>query len=372
MKKIICILLIVIMGIVGCGKKEKISVVTNKIQENMEDKKVFTSHQLEIPFDRNTLELDYIAEEGIGVLTNTEGDMELFTLTRSVKKKYRKKASELIKEKKQLTADMLECRIWKFVLDEDERWQRQVVSENALFDEEDVVNESAKYVKYEPVYDMNGNFMIIVSFDKEDENGQENYIQWVYQLANKKWGYLGEYSYVEKDNSIQEPLRYAVDCQKNLIVAKIDGSVSKYDLELKKEIDISTDFSFDLSEMVFSTEMGYSRKEEDNTIVSFYMDDFVQDKVIKMPEKSSSGPEILAVNQKQDVVLINSTGIFEMGENDVMKKVSSKDMISGVEIDKVVFDYACIDKDGAIYLYMYDYSDESRTPFFYKIEEVKK
>lgn len=39
MKKIICILLIVIMGIVGCGKKEKISVVTNKIQENMEDKK---------------------------------------------------------------------------------------------------------------------------------------------------------------------------------------------------------------------------------------------------------------------------------------------------------------------------------------------
>ena len=137
MKKIICILLIVIMGIVGCGKKEKISVVTNKIQENMEDKKVFTSHQLEIPFDR------------IGVLTNTEGDMELFTLTRSVKKKYRKKASELIKEKKQLTADMLECRIWKFVLDEDERWQRQVVSENALFDEEDVVNESAKYVKYD-------------------------------------------------------------------------------------------------------------------------------------------------------------------------------------------------------------------------------
>ena len=99
MKKIICILLIVIMGIVGCGKKEKISVVTNKIQENMEDKKVFTSHQLEIPFDRNTLELDYIAEEGIGVLTNTEGDMELFTLTRSVKKKYRKKASELLRKK---------------------------------------------------------------------------------------------------------------------------------------------------------------------------------------------------------------------------------------------------------------------------------
>ena len=40
----------------------KKTVVTNKIQENMEDKKVFTSHQLEIPFDRNTLELDYIAE----------------------------------------------------------------------------------------------------------------------------------------------------------------------------------------------------------------------------------------------------------------------------------------------------------------------
>lgn len=373
MKKIICVMIVMMIGITACGKEQNTSVVTNQIREKEEDKKVFTAHQLEIPFDRNTTQLDYIAEECIGVLVNSKGEIEMLTLTRSVKEEYRQKAEKMIKEKKQLTADMLECRVWKFMLDEDDKWKREAVSEKALFDEKDIVDENADFVKYAPIYNSEGNLVIIVCFNKKLGEGQEKYVQRVYCLSDKKWGYMGEYSYVEKDNTVQEPIKYAMDTNNHLLVAKMDGTVTKYDFGLKQEIDASTDFSFDLSEAAFVDGVGYSKNGDDNTIVEFNMDDLTEERVIQNSEKPSSGPEILTVDGQGNVFLINSLGIFEAGEGeDTMKKVSSLDMISGVTIEDMVFDYSCVDKSGAIYIHMYDTSEEAMQQHFYKITEQGK
>lgn len=64
----------------------------------------YIAESFEVPFSESSFELDHITENEIGLLVNPEGEMEWYTISRSVKEKYRNEAEKYLEEEKSFEA----------------------------------------------------------------------------------------------------------------------------------------------------------------------------------------------------------------------------------------------------------------------------
>ncbi len=372
MRFVISVLLVCIVVLSGCTKQND-NIRIDNVRENVDSKDIYMSYNLEIPYDKNTTELDYIAEQCIGLLTNKDGQIEMFTVTRSVKERFREEAENLIKQKEQLRPEMLECRIWRFTLDEERNWDRKAVCKSSFVNEEEILKLNTKLVKFSPSYDLEGNLTVFMQYSIETENDNSAYGIRAFKLENKGWKTLGEYIYEENEEDIQEPIKTYMDVNDNLIVARMDGSIIKYNFTLKELIDESDDLGGDLSLSTFSNEYGFCKDNSKNEIVLFDTGEFVEEKRLSIPETNKSGPEVMGVNSKDTLYYANALGIYtENNEETGLKKIFSMDTVSGVAVENMMFNFIGVSSEGDMILHMYDPIDEAAQEYIHMIKKVEK
>lgn len=372
MRFIISVLLFCVVVLSGCSEQNDSKRSVN-MEENAGSKDVYMSFDLEIPYDKNTVELDYIAEQCIGIISNKDGQMEMYTVTRSVIERFREEAENIIEQKKQLRPDMLECRIWKFTLDEEKSWHREAVCKRSFVNEEEIIELNTKIVKFSPSYDREGNLIVFMQYSIQTENNKSAYSIRAYRLKDKRWNVLGEYTYEEKEGDIQEPINTYMDVNDNLIVARMDGSIIKYSFTLKELIDESDDLGGDLSLSTFSNEYGFCKDNNKNEIVLFDTDEFVDAKRLSIPETNQSGPEVMGVNSKDALYYANAQGIYrENMEETGLEKIFSMDAVSGVAVENMIFNFIGVSGEGDMILHMYDPLDKAAQESIYLIKKVQK
>ncbi len=371
MRFIISVLLFCVVVLSGCSEQNDIKRSVN-MEENASLKDVYMSFDLEIPYDKNTTELDYIAEQCIGLLTNKDGQIEMYTVTRSVKERFREEAENLMKQKEQLRPEMLECRIWKFTLDEERNWDRKAVCKSSFVNEEEIIELNTKIVKFSPSYDREGNLIVFMQYSIQTENNNSAYGIRAYRLKDKRWNMLGEYTYEENEEEIQEPINTYMDSNDNLIVARMDGSIIKYSFTLKELIDESDNLGGDLSLSTFSNEYGFCKDNNKNEIVLFDTDEFVEEKRLSIPETNQSGPEVVGVNSKDALYYANAQGIYrENMEGTGLEKIFSMDVVSGVVVENMMFNFIGVSDEGDMILHMYDPLDKDVQESIYLIKKVE-
>lgn len=370
MRLIIVVLLFCMLIVSGCSEKKEDQNMVVNMEKEKGINEVYTSQRLEVPYDRNTTELDYIAEQCIGIITNKEGRIEMFTVTRSVKEHFREEADKLIEQQKQLRADMLECRVWKFFLDEEKNWHREAVCDSSLIDEAEIADLNTKVVKFVPSYNREGNFVVFMQYSF-DQNGGSAYGIRVYELEEKKWKALGEYTYEESDGNLQEPVNVCMASEEELLVARMDGTLVKYNFSLEEETDEGTEFSGDISFGAFSNEYGFGKSDSENKIMVFDIDDFVEEKQLTIPEKDVTGSEAMGVNSKDVIYYANALGVYRENEEATLEKICSTDIVSGVTVENMVFNYMGVSDDGDVVIHMYDPMDENTPEYIYLLKSKK-
>lgn len=372
MKSVVIALLFCAIVLFGCSKQEDTPKIVN-VEKNVQAEDTYMSCNLEIPYDKNTIELDYIGEQCIGLLTNKEGQIEMYTVTHSVMERFRDEAENLIKQKKQLRAEMLECRVWKFSLDEERNWHRESVCKNSFIKEKEIAERNPQIIKYSTSYDREGNLLVFMQYSCQTENGDSSYSIRVYRLEDSSWKTLGECTYTENEDDVQEPINACIDSKDNLIVARMDGSIIKYNFSLNKLVDESDEFKGDLSLSAFSNEYGFSKNNSENEIIRFDTDEFIEEKRLSIPEISKSGPEVIGVNSKDVFYYANSLGIYgENAEETVLEKKFSMDIVSGVVVENMIFNYMGVSDEGDMILHMYDPSNENAQEYIYLIKKVEQ
>lgn len=372
MRFIISVLLVCIVVLSGCSEQND-NIRIDNVGENVDSKDIYMSYNLEIPYDKNTTELDYIAEQCIGLLTNKDGQIEMYTVTRSVMEPFREEAENLMKQKGQLRPEMLECRIWKFTLDEERNWDRKAVCKNSFVNEEEIIELNTKIVKFSPSYDREGNLIVFMQYSIQTENNNSAYSIRAFRLKDKSWNMLGEYTYEENEEDIQEPINIYMDVNDNLIVARMDGSVIKYSFTLKELIDESDDLGGDLSLSTFSNEYGFCKDNSKNEIVLFDTDEFIEEKRLSIPETNKFGPEVMGVNSKDALYYANALGIYtENTEETGLKKIFSMDTVSGIVVENMVFNFIGVSGEGDMVLHMYDPLDEAAQEYIHLIQKIEK
>lgn len=371
MRFIISVLLFCVVVLSGCSEQNDSKRSVN-MEENASLKDVYMSFDLEIPYDKNTVELDYIAEQCIGLLTNKDGQIEMYTVTRSVMEPFREEAENLMKQKGQLRPEMLECRIWKFTLDEEKSWHREAVCKSSFVNEEEIIELNTKIVKFLPSYDREGNLIVFMQYSIQTQNNNSAYSIRAYRLKDKSWNMLGEYTYEEKEEDIQEPINIYMDVNDNLIVTRMDGSVIKYSFTLKELIDESDDLGGDLSLSTFSNEYGFCKDNSKNEIVLFDTDEFIEEKRLSIPETNKSGPEVMGVNSKGVLYYANALGIYRKNmEETGLEKIFSMDAVSGVVVENMIFNFIGVSDEGDMILHMYDPLDKDVQESIYLIKKVE-
>lgn len=371
MRLLVSALLICVVILSGCSEQNNTRTVN--MEENVDSDDVYVSYNLEIPYDKNTTELDYIAEQCIGLLTNEDGQIEMYTVTRSVIERFKEEAERLVEQKRQLRPEMLECRIWKFTLDEERSWHREAVCKSSFVNEEEISKLDTKIVRFLPSYDREGNLIVFVQYNIETEDDGSAYGIRAYKLENKEWRTLGEYIYEENEEDVQEPINIYMDANDNLIVARMDGSIIKYSFALKELISESDDLGEDLSLCAFSNEYGFCKDNSKNEIVLFDADEFVEEKRLSIPETNKSGPEVIGVNSKDVFYYVNALGIYTKNTEETgLEKIFSMDAVSGIVIENMMFNFVGVSGEGDVILHMYDPLDEAAQEYIQLIKKAEK
>lgn len=371
MKKWMVALLFCMIFLSGCSGKNESTVIKNETKK-IESDYIYRSYGLEIPYNRNTMDLDYIAEQCIGIIANKDGQIEMITLTRSVKEQFRDKAKKFIKQNKQLTPDMLECRVWKFCLNEEREWHREAVCQTSFVNEEEITKLNAQMVKFKPTYDREGNFVLFMQYTIKTEDGRSKYGIQAYQIKEKKWKMLGEYTYTENGENVEEPINMCMAENDNLFVSKMDGSIIKYNFSMEKIVDESTAFMADLSLSAFSNEYGFCKDNSKNEIIIFDIDGLIEEKRLSIPEISATGSEVMGANSESVVYYVNSLGIYRESMDETgLDKIFSANAFTGVSIEDMVYNYIGVSDKGDMIIHMYDPLDESTREYIYLIEKIE-
>ncbi|MFR0864993.1 MAG: hypothetical protein ACLTHS_08490 [Eubacterium sp.] len=96
-KKLYLLLCGVTLMITACSfnDSQNVSDQENKQQLAVQEKESYTARRYELPYTKNSSELDRIQEMSIGIATTEEGALEWYTVRTAVKKKYREKYKKM-------------------------------------------------------------------------------------------------------------------------------------------------------------------------------------------------------------------------------------------------------------------------------------
>lgn len=361
-------LVIALMGLVMCScakSNEAENVVTNSIPITKEEGKYITK-KMDFPYDKYTVELDYIAEESAGMLTNPSGEMEWITVSRAVKSKYKNQATQTIKMNKQLKPEWLECRVWKFSLSKDGDWIREAVGENAVTNEKRGINRFITFYHKEELY------FVFINDDRLDKT-RSIYTLSLFKLENNKWKSLNDFTCSDEDKGggLKDPVNCFIDSQGLFDVANIDGEILKYDISNGKKVDESTDFKFDLAEALFDENYGYSIDVDNNEVLVYNMDTLIEDKRIKIPEKTENNYWNMRMDGDRNLYLFDKSKIYCASEGEEsFELIGDVTSVDGALSDNMVLiDMYVVNKD-KMYVYLYDNSSEEMKDYVIQIKRV--
>ena len=362
-KKIIALLLVVCLMVAGCSSGKENKVINSIPQKNESIR--YVEQKSTVPFSSSTTELDYIAEQSVNVILNADGVLEWYTVSRPVKGKYIDKASNAIHNQQQLSPEWLGYKIWRFTQDKQGEWIREAVGESVV-DEDRTIKGSRVF------YDDNQVLHLVIHYESPNEDGNTEYTLRLFQLEQSNWTEEGKFSYTEEEEEVIEPVNYCVSPSRELIVARANGEIVKFDIVSGDQIDSSTDSRFDLTCAVFQDGSGYCKDDEKNRVVIFDMDTLVESASISLPEKRTQGSEILSVDDQGNMYVLNCLGIYRAkpGE-DSFTRLSEADIFYEASVDNLVFLDFCVLDENQMYVYMYDSSTESMDDYFDKIVNVE-
>lgn len=362
-RKIISVLMTVcVLVLAACGEEVEETTVENSEKVNPVNNFVYIAESFEVPFEENSFELDHITENEIGLLVNPEGEMEWYTISRSVKEKYRNEAEKYLEEKKSFEAKWLEYRVWRFTSDEDKNWKREEVEP-----ERGIADESPQFVKADIFYGADNRLYLVMRYEEKASDEKTEYRLCLYSLAEGKWEKGIEVSYQDGEEELSYPVACYVNSANQFLVAQTDGAVRSYVLTTGEQKDISSDFSFDVGDITFKDGMGYSIDDDQNRVVVFDDETLVEEYSVSIPEESEQGNGVISVGHDDQLILLNRAGIYRSDlKEGQFTQISSADIFSSLAIEHLVFNKIAAVDQNEFYISMYDMkSEEAELKFFH-------
>lgn len=354
LKKICASVVVGLLLLTGCGKEPENNPTVNENALSQEESINYMEEKFEVPFERTSFELDYITEDSIGLLTNPDGTVEWYTISRSVKEKYRDQAKDYIKQEKTFEKEWLEYRIWRFTFDEEKQWDREEVEKDR-----GLADESLQYAGAKVFYGADNYLYLVLRYEKELEDGRTEHTLGLFGLKDGTWSKVMDVSYQDGEENLSFPVSYYVNSANHFLVAQTDGAIRSYLMSTGEEADISSDFKFDVSNVIFKDGMGYSLDEDNNQVVVFDDETLVEEYKISIPEKLSEGGNRFEAGRNDTLLIYNKAGIFvSQSKEEKFTKVSSADIFNSVSIDHLAIrEMAVVNKD-EFYVSMYETDSE--------------
>ncbi len=345
--------------VVGCDNNDERGKVVNPNITVQKESISYVEECIDMPFSANSFQMDFITEDSIGLLKNPDGRLEWYTISRSVKEKYRVEAEEYIENEKVFELEWFEYRVWRFILDSERQWKREEVVLN-----KGIADESALYVNAKVFYGADNNLYLIMRYEKELGDERKEYKFSVFNLMGDAWTLCNEVAYQDEDG-LGWPVSYYVNSMNNFLIAQSNGTIRSYNLKTGEENDVSSDFSFDVGDVIFKDGMGYSKDDDNNRVVVFDDDTLVEEYSISIPERAESGSEVFAITQDDKMLLLNRMGVYMAEKGDEgFSKVSATNMFYSASLDSLIFrELVAIDQN-EFYVSMYDNSTEEMESLF--------
>lgn len=350
----------------GCEKESESQPIVNKNALSLEESINYMEEKFEVPFERTSFELDHVTEDSIGLLTDPDGAVEWYTITRSVKKEYRDKAEDYISQEKTLEKEWLEYRIWKFTFDDEKQWNREEVEKDR-----GLADESIQFTGAKAFYGADNCLYVVLQYENEVDDGKTKYTLGIFGLNDATWSKVMDVSYEDGEDGFSYPVSYYVNSANNFLIAQSDGAIRGYSMATGEENDISTDFKFDVSNVVFQDGMGYSLDDDNNQVVVFDDETLVEEDTIPLPERLSGGGSKLVTGRDDTLIIFNKAGIYVSGlQEEEFTKVSSSDIFNSVSIDHLfIREMTAVSKE-EFYVSMYETDMENQELKFSRCKGV--
>lgn len=352
----------------GCGAEPEEMTILNNDKTNRVRDLVYTEENFEVPFSESSFELDHITENEIGLLVSPEGKPEWYTLSRSVKEKYRSEAEGYLEEKKAFEMEWLEYRVWRFTFDEERNWKREEVEPKR-----GIADESSQFVKAEVLYGADNKLYLVMRYEQEVSVHKTDYTLCLFSFTDGKWNKEIDVTYQDGEEELSYPVACYVNSENEFLVAQTDGAIRSYYLTTGEQKDISSDFSFDVGDITFKDGMGYSIDDDKNCVVVFDDETLIEEYSISLPEKSEQGTNVISVGQDDKLILLNRMGIYlsDLKEGE-FSKMSSADIFSSASIDHLIFNKIAAVNRKEFYISMYNMKPEEMELKFSRCKGVEQ
>ena len=346
-KKLYLLLCGVTLMITACSfnDSQNVSDQENKQQLAVQEKESYTARRYELPYTKNSSELDRIQEMSIGISTTEEGALEWYTVRTAVKKKYREKYKKCVAENQSIDPQWYSYYIMCYSLDDFGKWEQQMYEYQG--DAKKMRNQFAKGKVFRGEDEKTYLFLLFC----DDQEDSRKYGIELFNLENNQWKQCFETSYIQDGTENLYPINCYVDANSKIFLPLLNSKIKIFNLKTGEEDSNDYEFQTQTPTSVFYDGKLALYNPTSSEIIILTLDDFQEAGKITNTDSKAVLYSYVAYADSE-IWLATNNGIYKAGLTDEeFVQISDYSELETVSMDRsIIYDFT-VGENGMIYLH---------------------